>query len=134
MSTTYQVTIDIKEDGVKLPGFPIVKSVTVASSTSKLSFMRIDNSGTYVELPFTEIGDLSLLLVQTDQATTLRFNDQSDGGLPLAANGLFLVLDTNISSEASSKASLDNGSGSASLVTMIAGGGDNSESGGGGGA
>lgn len=118
----FQVTVDIKEDGVKLPGFPIVKSVTVTESKGKQVFIRADATGVYTELPLEELGGVSVLLVQADQAVALRFNDQSDSDLPLNANGLLLLVDAGIPSGATNKAALENDSGSNANVTMVAGG------------
>jgi hypothetical protein len=118
----FQISVDIKEDGVKLPGFPIVKSVTVTESKGKQVFSRPDSSGVYTELPLQELAGVSVLLVQADQAVAFRFNDQSDAFLPISANGLLLLVDAAISSGATNKAALENDSGSAANVTMVSGG------------
>lgn len=122
MASTYTVTVDIKEDGKRLPSFPVTKSVTPTESGGRQQFSRPDDSGTYTELPLGELAGVSVLFVQADQAVTLRFNDQSDGGVPLAANGLLLLVDGAIPSGAASKASLENASGSAAVVTTVSGG------------
>lgn len=119
---TFQVTIDIKEDGVKLPGFPIVKSVTTTETSGKQSFVRSDASGVYTELPIAELAGVSVLFVQATQATALRFNDQSDSDLPLNANGVLLLVDAAIPSVATNKAAIENASGSDATVVMVAGG------------
>lgn len=122
MSTIYQVTVDIKEDGVRLPGFPVVKSVTVTESKGKQVFSRADATGVYTELPLEELAGVNVLFVQADQAVALRFNDQSDADLPLNQNGILLLVDGGIPSGATNKAALENDSGSATTVTMVSGG------------
>lgn len=118
---TYTITLTIQEDGVTMTGFPIVKTLTTAESAGRQVYSRADGAG-YTELAVTEIGDVNLLMVDSDQAVTVRFNDQTDGGLPLNANGLFLGVNIAIPSGATSKASADNSSGSAATITQVAGG------------
>lgn len=122
MSTVYQITVDIKKDGVREAGFPIVKSVTVSESKGKQSVNRADASGTYTELPVEELAAVEVLLVQADQAFNLRFNDQSDSDLPIKANGLVLLVDANIPNSATNKVALENQSGSTAVVTIVSGG------------
>ena len=118
----FQVTVDIKEDGVRLPGFPIIKSATVTETKGKQIVNRVSATGVYTELPLAELGAIEVLLVQADEATALRFNDQSDSDLPLKANGLLLLVDSEIPSGATNKAALENDSGSVTTVTVVAGG------------
>lgn len=118
---TYTITLTIQEDGVTMTGFPIVKTLTTTESAGRQVFSRADGGG-YVELAVAEIGDVNLLMVDTTQDVTLRFNDQSDGGLPLNANGLLLGVNIAIPTAATSKASADNSSGSAATITQVAGG------------
>jgi len=122
MSTTYVVTIDIKEDGQRLSGFPMVKTVTVAETKGKQVISRADADNTFTELPVQELGSIELLLVTADQAFNLRFNDQSDSNLPVSSGGLVLLVDCDIPSGASNKVALENESGSAAAVTVLSGG------------
>lgn len=122
MSVTYTVSIDIKQDGNRIPGFPVVKTVTAAESRGKSVINRASASGTYTELPLQELGDVTLLFVQADQAFNLRFNDQSDADLPISANGVVLLVDCDIPGAGGNKAALENESGSVAAVTVIAGG------------
>lgn len=122
MSTVYQVTVDIKKDGVREAGFPMIKSVTVTESKGKQVIQRADASGTYTELPLQELAAVNVLLVTADQAFALRFNDQSDSDLPVNADGLVLLIDAAIPSGASNKVALENASGSTANVTVVSGG------------
>ena len=122
MSVAYVVTINITADGQSLPGFPVTKTKTVTEDRGKSSFSRPDAAGTYTDLPVEELAGVGILYVTADQAYTLRFQDQTDEGLPMAASGVCLLIDSGITSGATKKVSLDNSSGSATTVTMIAGG------------
>ena len=88
---TFTVVIDIKEDGASLPGFPKTVSATPLESKGKSTIDRPD-SASFTELPLTDLGGVSVLYVEADQAYTLRFEDQSDAGLPMAANGVCLLV------------------------------------------
>ena len=105
-----------------MTGFPIVKSKTVAESKGRQSIKRPDAAATFTELPLTDLNAINVLVVQADQATTVRLNDQSDAGIPLNANGLMILFDSDIPSGATLKAALENGSGSEATVLLIAGG------------
>lgn len=118
----YQLTVNLTEDGTPLNGFPIVQSKTVAESKGRQTVIRPDAAATFTELPLTDLGALNVLLIQSDQPTTLRFNDQSDAGIPLNSNAILLLFDSEIPSGATSKASLENASGSNATVVLTAGG------------
>ena len=117
----FNITISVKEDGQELTGFPITKSVTVLESGGRSSISRPD-SASYTELPLTDLGSITVLYVEADQDYTLRFNDQTDAGLPFSANGVFLMVNGNIPSGATNKASLLTNTGSAATVLMASGG------------
>lgn len=116
-----QITLTIKEDGQTLNGFPLVKTITVTESKGRQFIERADGGG-FVELPLTDLNGLEFFFVQADQAYTMRFNDQSDAGIPMAINSLMLIMGGAIPSGATNKAALDNSSGSTANVTVIAGG------------
>lgn len=118
----YNVTINITEDGAPLPGFPLVKSKTVTESGGKQTYSRPDAAATWTELALTDLGQINVLFVQLDQAYNMRFQDQTDEGLDMNANGIILLIDAAIPSGAALKAAVENGSGSAATVTQVAGG------------
>lgn len=121
MASTYVVTLSIKEDGIELPGFPLTSTITAGESKGSAQFSRPD-SASFTELPLEELGEINLLFVKPDLASSLRFNDQTDGGLPLNANGYLLAVDCAIPSGASNKAALQTNTGSAATVRQVAGG------------
>lgn len=118
----FNLTINFTEDGQPLPGFPIVQSKSVPESQGKQTISRPDDTGVYTELPLGELGVVSVLYVTADQPVALRFNDQTDGDLPLNAGGIMLLFDGNIPDTATLKAALENDSGSVATVTVISGG------------
>jgi hypothetical protein len=117
----YTVTLTIQEDGVTIPGFPVVKTLTTAESAGRQVLVRASGGG-YVNLPVAELGDVNLLMVDTTQALSIRFNDQTDAGLPMNASGLLLLVNSAIPSGATAKVSADNASGSAATIVQVAGG------------
>ena len=117
----FTVTIDIKEDGASLPSFPITKSVTTIESKGKATIVRPD-SASFTELPLGDLGGISVLYVEADQAYALRFEDQSDAGLPISANGLCLLVNSNISSGATNKAALQTNTGNNANVIIVSAG------------
>ena len=118
---TLQLTISLTEDGANVPGFPITRSVTASETTGKQTFTRATGGG-YVELPLAELGAINALVMTTDADVTLRFNDQTDGGLPLDANGVIVLITSDIPTGATSKISVDNASGGTSTHTAYIGG------------
>ena len=118
---TYTVTLNIQTDGVTLTGFPIIKTLTTPEDGGRQVFNRASMAG-FVDLPLAELGDVNLLLVDTDQDITLRLNDQSDAGIPIKGNGLFLIVNSNIPGSATSKGSAENQSGNSAQLTQVAGG------------
>ena len=118
----FQLTINLTEDGRQLTGFPIVTSKTVNESKGRQSIKRPDAAATFTELPLTDLNALNVLVLQADQATTVRFNDQTDAGIPMNANGLLVLFDSEIPTGAALKAALENASGSEATVVVIAGG------------
>lgn len=121
MASTYTVTLSIKEDGNELVGFPLTKTLTVDESKGSAVFTRPD-SASFTDLDLAEIGEVNLLFVNPSLLSSLRFNDQSDGGLPINADGFLLAFNCAIPSGASSKASLQTNTGSAATVRQVAGG------------
>lgn len=116
-----QFVLTAKEDGQTLPGFPLTVSVTTTESLGRNTVERANAVG-YFELPLGDLDGVSVLFVRADQDTNLRFNDQSDGGLPINANGYLLLVDGAIPSGATSKASIENNSGNTATITQIAAG------------
>ena len=118
---TLQWTLDVKEDGQTLPGFPLTKTVVTTESLGRNVVNRTSGAG-FFELPLGDLDTVTILFVQADQDLVIRFNDQSDAGLPITANGFIALVDVAIPSGATSKASIENTSGSTAEVKQIAAG------------
>ena len=118
---TFTITIDVKEDGQSLPNFPVTKTVTTTESGGKATISRPD-SASFTELPLGDLDGISVLYVESSEAYALRFEDQTDAGLPMSANGVCLLVNSNISSGATNKAALQTNTGSASTVQVVAAG------------
>ena len=121
MSSTYTLTLSLKEDGAELTGFPISATLTVDESKGSAIFTRPD-SASYTELDLGEIGEVNLLFVKPSLDSALRFNDQTDGSLPINADGFLLLWNGAIPTGATSKASLQTNTGSIATVRQVAGG------------
>lgn len=117
---TIQVTLDIKEDGQTLPGFPMTQQLT-PTETSRLTYSRASGAG-FNELALGDLDTITVLMVKPSEAVTLRFNDQTDQGLPVNAGSILLLMNTAIPSGATSKVSLENTSGSAVDIIQVAAG------------
>lgn len=115
------LTINLTEDGVTVPGFPLTRTVTSTEVTGKNTYTRASGGG-YVELPLAELGAINFAVVTTDQDITIRFNDQSDAGLPLDANGVLVLATCDIPTGATNKIEADNSSGNTANVTSYIGG------------
>lgn len=118
---TLKLTISLTEDGSPVPGFPITRSITSTETTGKNTYTRATGGG-YVELPLAELGAINVAVVTTDKDISLRFNDQSDGGLPLDANGVLVLATCDIPTGATNKIEADNSSGETATLTSYIGG------------
>lgn len=115
------LTINLTEDGDQVPGFPISRTVTSSEVTGKNTYTRADGAG-YVELPLAELGAINFAIVTTDKDITIRFNDQTDAGLPLDANGVLVLATCDIPTGATNKIEADNSSGETTTITSYIGG------------
>lgn len=118
---TIQWTLDVKEDGATLPGFPITKSVVVTESLGRATYTRPTGAG-FTELQLGDLGSITVFFLQPSETVTLRFNDQTDQGLPLSSNGIMVLIDGAIPGTATNKIALENTSGSTVTLTQLAGG------------
>jgi hypothetical protein len=118
MSSQIKVTVLIERDGALLPGFPLVRRLTVDEAQSADTEQA--SSASYVAFPSNQLDTIQLLLIRADQATSIRFNNQSDAGLPLNANGFVIVVDSNIASGIATNCTIQNNSGSTANLKGVA--------------
>ena len=115
------LTVNLTEDGSSVPGFPITRTVTSSEVTGRQTFTRADGGG-YVELPISELGAINFCVLTTTEDVTIRFNDQTDQGLPLDSNGVLVLATCDIPSGATNKIEVDNSSGNTATLTAYVGG------------
>ncbi len=117
---TLKITLSAELDGVQLPGYPKTRRLEVDESQS-FSIEQVTGGG-YSTLPIQQLGEVQALILEPDQAVTLRLDAQSDAGLEINKGGLIVLFDVTINAGASTNATIDNASGSTVKLVGIAGG------------
>lgn len=125
---TFEVAVTIKQDGIVVPGFPILRRVEVDEAQSAaVELASAGNTTSWTAVQAALIDTLNFLFVMTDVAATLRLDDQSDAAgrstIPLNAGGMLILIDTTIDSGAGSpNARVNNNSGSTAVIRSFVGG------------
>jgi hypothetical protein len=117
---TIKISIDCEIDGVRVPGYPLSRRISV-DETQQFSVVRA-TAGGYVATPTSDLASLKALILNSDQAVTLRLDGQSDAGIELNAGGIIAIIDATIDAGASTNATVSNASGSDAQVEGIAAG------------
>jgi hypothetical protein len=117
---TLKVTIDAELDGVRVAGFPLVRRLTVDEAQS-FDVTRATGGG-FVALPTGELGELQVLVLQVDQAVTLRLDAQADAGIVINPGGVIALVDVDVDDGAATNATLSNASGSNVQAKGLVGG------------
>lgn len=117
---TLKITLSAELDGVQLAGYPKTRRLEVDESQS-FSIEQATGGG-YSTLPIQQLGEVQALILEPDQAVTLRLDAQSDAGLEINKGGLIVLFDVTINAGASTNATIDNASGSTVKLVGIAGG------------
>ena len=90
MAHTLEMTLSLKMDGLPYPGFPLSRRLQV-DEVASLGYEQDAGAGyTNLAAVFTS---LSVVVLTTDQALSLRCNNQSNGSIPLNSGGLVVVFD-----------------------------------------
>lgn len=119
MAAIFRATIVLERNGVEIRR--IVRRVSVDENQS-FDYDKATGGG-YASLPVGELATLQLLLLENiDQAVTVRLNGQSDAGILLTAGGLLLMLGGSLTDGAATNATVDNSSGSTTVLRGVAGG------------
>ena len=123
MADTLTCTISIEKNGQPLPGFPVVRRVSVDEMVS-FSTEQASSDGVFVAPNLSSLGAVTFFYYTADQITKLLFDGNSDGTAPLemSANGLLLLVNPTIDSGSSTNITVENDSGSTALLTGVAGG------------
>ncbi len=90
MSHSLEMTLSLKMDGLAYPGFPLSRRVQV-DEVAPVGYEQDAGAG-YTALSGV-FGSLSVVVLTTDQALSLRMNNQSNGSLPLNSGGVVVVFD-----------------------------------------
>lgn len=92
------VTLDLTVDGRSIFGAgPLVRRLEAPAFVDVEYAKDADNNPTdFASIPATALASIGMLLVRPSAAINLRLNGQSDGSIPLAADGLLLLLDTTL--------------------------------------
>jgi hypothetical protein len=121
---SYEVTLNVKRNGVPVDALSIVKRIEVDEAQQFAYEKAADNDATtFTAMPTDQIGTIQLLVVKADRAVTLRLDAQSDAGIELNAGGMLIVMDATINAGVSTNAKINNPHASlAALVEGIAAG------------
>jgi|TARA_R110000751_G_scaffold68861_1_gene140058 hypothetical protein len=124
MAQRVKMTVTLEVDGVPVSGFPISKEKSIDESQG-FSYEESNDGDTttFSAIPADQMAEIQVFALTANQATTYRFNGQTDTGIDLNAGGLIAMFNVDIDSGAgSSNASVNNNSGNTANVTGFAGG------------
>ena len=119
-----KVTIQCEQDGVELPGFPLIfRQVVTESLPLEVQKLPDNNTTSYSQVPGTIPGTLQVLVLSFDQALNFQFNN--DGPLPMGAAGCVVLVGANLGLGASTNVTVNNpaptGNPNANIVGVAAG-------------
>ena len=90
-----RVAVNVELGDVLLPDLPFVRRDEYDEAIA-FNYDQATGAG-YVAIPGTStITTIQLLVIQPDDAITVRINGQADEGTPVSAGGLFLAMATTI--------------------------------------
>lgn len=92
MSDEYRFTLTIERNGIQLSE-PLIKRLVVNESAD-ITIAAAADSGTAHPVAAATMPAMSFFFLETDQAINLVLN--ANGGLPLNAGGLLLIVGTNL--------------------------------------
>lgn len=121
---TLKLVVSLESDGKQVPGFPVVRRLTVPE-TQQFAYEKADDGDavTFSAVPADQLAEIQALVLRTDQQLTFRFDGQSDAGIVLNAGGVLVFLDSDIDAGAgANNAKVNNDSGSTANVVGFAGG------------
>lgn len=123
MADTLTCTVVIEKNGQTLPGFPVVRRVSVDEMVN-FSTEQASSDGVFGAPPgLTALSSVTFFYYTANQITKLLFDGNSDATAPLemAANGLIVLINPTIDA-GSTNITIENDSGNTALLTGIAGG------------
>jgi hypothetical protein len=117
MSHIVELTLSVKMDGQAYPGFPLARRLQV-DEVVPLGFEQDAGAG-YTALTGA-LASLGIVILTTDQALSVRANNQSTGSLPLNAGGLLVLFDATVDT-ATLLSVLNSGSTNANMNGLLGG-------------
>lgn len=117
---TLKITVNADLDGVQLAGFPKHRRIEVDERQEFTTEQA--TGGGFSTLPIQQLATVQALIYEADQATTLRFDNQTDAGLEVNSGGLVVLFDVTIDSGTATNVTVDNSSGSTVKLVGLAGG------------
>ena len=122
MSSTLEVTISAKLDGVPVSGYPITRRATV-DETQAFSYEEATDGDTttFSDIPVGQLDSIQALLLRTDQQVNIRMDGATDAGILLNAGGILVIMD-HTNDAGSNRLRVNNNSGNTAVLKGIAGG------------
>lgn len=100
------------------PELPIVRRQEY-DEVYAFAFDQADGGG-YVAAPLAALTTIQALILQPDQAITVRLNIQTDTGTPIEAGGFLVIFGTSINNSSNTGVRIDNASGETVTVRGVA--------------
>ena len=118
-----KITVLVEVDVRVLGGFPLVRRLEVDES-QQFAYEKANDGDavTFSAMPTDQLAEIQALILQADQAVTLRLDNQSDAGIVVNAGGLVCLVDVDIDAGATTNAKVNNNSGVAANLKGVAGG------------
>lgn len=120
MPQLLEVHVTAKLNGKVLPNFPYYRRIQVDEAQQFATEQT--TGGGYLTLPITSLDTVQALVLSTSQQVTVRMNGQSSGGLVLTNGGVLIFVDGSVAATPSTNVTIDNSSGSTTVLEGLAGG------------
>ncbi len=121
MSSTIDIVVSAKRDGIDLPGYPVSRRVTV-DEVQSFEYEKADDGDTttFSDIPAGQLSSIQALLLRTDQQVNIRQDGASDAGILLNAGGILVIIE--YTNDSASLLTVNNNSGNTAVLKGIAGG------------
>ena len=122
MSSTLEITVSVKRDGVDVPGWPVTRRVTSDEIQSfEYEEANDGDTTTFSDIPVGQLDSIQTLLLRTDQQVNIRTDGQTDAGILLNAGGILVIMD-HTNDSGSNRLRVNNNSGNTAVLKGLAGG------------
>ncbi len=123
MSQNLKITVSVELDGNQVAGFPVTRRISV-DETYSFAYEHADDGDTttFTTVPDSKVAETQVLVITSDQKITVRIDGQTDAGTVLNANGLLLIIDSDIDAGAGSNIKINNNTGNTANIVGVGGG------------